>query len=438
MTINAGLCLVIFLVGLFGTAVLFKTPLGFATGIGALLLVMAIGAPLIGFSQAAFQGLDSFPLLAIALFIFSGYIMEFTGISALLIQWIDSFAGRLRGSTGAVTVLASTFFGMLTGSAVSTLSCIGNIMIPEMTKRGYTKSYTGALLAATCFLGILIPPSGPGIIYAQAANAKISAVWMATIVPGILFCVLYITVNYVKRRKVEEKVTEPLQLGPFLGHAGKTTLIAIPALIMPIIVFGGIYGGICTPTEAGAVTCVYGILYYLFRKKVQHIKMRKNLYEIAYTSASLIAVIGIMLAFANCAGRAIAQAGISTMIANLVISNITSKALFLLLVNIAYLFLGMIMDMNAAILIMVPLLMPAVTAMGIDPVHFGAITLVNLSVGLLTPPFAAGVFIASKMCETSFGSIVKDSLPFLAVGLIVIAVTTYCEPLIMWLPGLLG
>lgn len=419
-------------------AILLKVPVAYAIGAGTLGTLVAAKLPLMGIAQAAFSSLDSFPLLAVPFFIFAGALMQYSGISKSLLDFVDSFVGRLRGNLGAVTILGSAAFGVLTGSCMATISSIGNIMVPEMVKRGYRKSYAAAIIAASSFLGILIPPSVPGIIYGLSAGVSISQVWLCTIGPAFIFIIAFMIVNYFKHGRHEAKTTEPLRLGPYTANIGKSFLHAVPSLLMPLIIFGGIYGGIFTATEAGAAATLYGLLFFLIKLVIKREKMEMGLLQITVASAVSTATISMLIVFSSAAGRAISLIGIADAIAQVVQTHFQSPILFLLIVNVIFLVLGMLIDINAAIMIMVPLLMPSVNALGIDPVHFGAILLVNLSVGYITPPFACSIFVAQKIAGAKFGEVVKDCMPFVVLGLVVIVITTYFPAIATFIPSLLG
>ncbi len=432
------LSLIVFIVAFVGLSALFRIPVAFSIGIATLLLYVLNDINLVGFAQVCFSGLDTFTMLAVPFFIFAGSIMEYSGISDRLLQWVETLIGKIRGFTGAVCIVASALFGLLTGSIMSTLSAIGKMMIEKMKQKGYPKEYAAALAAASSFLGILIPPSAPGIAYALASGAKVTDVWMATVAPGILIIILYLIVNYIKCRKFEPVVErEPQPASVAIKRIGKSTWQAFPAMLMPILIYGTIYGGIGTATEAGAVSVAYGILYYGMKKFVLRRPVDKNMKEIALDSSHMMAVVGMLLVFAGLAGRVFTQIGIADAIADLV-SHYSNKYVYLLACNVIFLILGMFMDINPSILLMTPLLLPAAQSMGVDPAHFGAIMLVNLCFGNLTPPFAATCFVSSGMAGASFGGVIKQALPFLGVGLIAILFTTYCPEIVMWLPRVLS
>lgn len=427
--------LLIFLGLFFGLCLFLRVPAFVAMGIGAAGAFAYKGIPTTQMSQAIYNQLDSLPFLAIPMFIFAGAVMEQGQISDALIKWIRFFIGRFRGALGLVTIIASAAFGVITGSAMATISAIGRIMGPSLEKNGYTKAYIGALLSACGFLGIMIPPSIPGIIYGSASGESISDVWLSTIGAGVLFIVLYSIVNYLKVGRFEKKAEVPkLTPSKYIHEALVSTWSTLPAIIMPIIIFGGIYSGVFTPTEAGAVSVVYGLAYIVLRLILRRSNTNATvLMQSAIASALSTGTVVIMAAFANAAGRIITLAGVSSAMTQFVTTNIDNPLMYLLLVNIIYLFVGTFMEVNCAILILVPLLLPPARALGIDPIHFGAITLVNLSVGNLTPPFAQGIFMASKVVGASFVEIVSEIWPFLIVAFIVILVVTYFPPLSLFL-----
>lgn len=427
--------LFIFLALFFGFALFLRVPVAFSLGIGAAGAFAFNGLPINQMSQAIYNQLDSFTFLAIPMFILAGAIMEHGQISNALINWIKFFTGKVRGAMGLVTIISSAAFGVITGSAMATISAIGRIMGPSLEENGYSKPYIAALLSSCGFLGVMIPPSIPGIMYATASGESTPDVWLSTISAGILFVIAYGIINYFKMGRLEIK-EETIQrsTSEYTKAALKTTWTTLPALLMPIIIFGGIYSGAFTPTEAGAVSCVYGLLYILVRIILRKSKTSfKELYEAALAAAISTATVCILAAFANAAGRAITLAGVSVVLTEFVTSSIHNKYLYLFLVNIIYLFAGTFLELNSAVLILVPLLLPPAKALGIDPIHFGAITLVNLSVGNLTPPFAQGIFMATRVIKTTFVEVVQEIWPFLIASFVIILIVTYVPALSLFL-----
>ena len=429
---SAGTALLIFILSFLFFAMICKMPVAYGLGAASLLTFAACHLNTITVGQAAFNSLDSFSFLAIPFYIYAGTIMEHSGISKTLIDWIQGIIGRVRGALGIICTVACMAFGVLTGSAMATISAIGKVMAPEMEKHNYPRGYTSALLAATCFLGILIPPSVPGIMYALSSGQKISDVWMVTIGPAILFAIGYIIINYFRIGRHEDKAAMvKMTAGEYFSNLGSSTLRAIPAILMPVIIYGCIYGGICTPTEAGALSAVYGIVYWGLIKVFTKKKTTATFWKVAVLSGSATAAIGILNAFAGVSGKALTLAGVSSFLSSAVTSNISSRVGFLILVNVLFLFMGMFMDINATILIMTPLLLPVAETYGITPIHFGAIILVNMCVGFMTPPFAAGIFVSTRITGATFGETLKEIWPFIIVGLVVIAITTFCPGFLM-------
>src|SRR5699024_1722053 len=370
--------LILFLAVFLILSILLRVPVPFAMGWATLSVFFFVDLPFINIAQSSFSALNEFTLLAVPFFLWAGALIENCGISKLQLDMIDAFIGRIRGSTGFVAIVGSTAFGALSGSAMATIAAIGKIMVPEMVRKGYSKNYSSALIASTCFLGIMIPPSIPGIFYALAADQKITQVWLSTIVPGLLFGIGYIIINYIKQKDKEE-ITQKLTFSEYIINTGKKTGQAYAALIMPLIIFGGIYGGIFTPTEAGAVSAGYGVIYLLIKRFFKKEKNENTLWDIMMDTASLTGVVSILVIFSSVSGRAITLSGASDQLASFVTDNVNSPILFLILVNLLFLLMGTFLDINSSILLMTPLLLPSALQMGIDPIHFGAISLVNLS-----------------------------------------------------------
>ncbi|MGI6687961.1 MAG: TRAP transporter large permease [Christensenellales bacterium] len=436
---TASSALLLFIVAFMGLAILLKMPVSYALGTASLLVFAASKMNTVTLAQVSFSALDSFAFLAIPFYIYAGTLMEHVGISRMLISWIQSFVGRIRGALGIICVLACMAFGVLTGSAMATISAIGKIMAPEMIKENYPRPYISAMLAATSFLGILIPPSVPGIMYALSSGLKISEVWMVTVGPAFIFAFGYFIVNYFRVGRFEtKKERERVALSKRIKDKGIHTIRAFPALLMPLIIYGSIYGGICTPTEAGALSAVYGIIYYIVLWFVKREKITMSFSKIAAVSGASTAVIGLLNVYSGVAGKAITLAGVSNYLSSLIISNIESRTLFLILINVLFLFMGTFMDINATILIMTPLLLPVALHFNVTAIHFGAILLINMCVGFLTPPFAAGIFVSTKIAGASFSETVKESLPFLAVGLVAIVITTCFPGFLMFFVNLLN
>ena len=361
------------------------------------------------------------------------------GISSAIMNFLGAVFKRIRGSMGAVLVCTSMIFGAICGSSVATVSAIGGIMLPEMEKAGYDKRYTTALLSASGFLGILIPPSVPGIIYALSAGQKVTQVWMSTLLPGLALGLLYMIVNYLVYGRKQPKITEPFKFQPYMKEIRHNTPKAIVAFIMPLIIFGGVYGGIFTATEAGVVAVVYGliagwIIYPLLFKQ----KPENSLAKTTRMSAVTTVTIALLISSASIIGRMVAMGGITAKVETFLMGVSDSKYVFLIIVNLILILVGMFLETNCGILLFTPIFVPIAQAYGIDPIHFGAIMLLNLEIGLITPPFAANLFVGCKLSKLRIDEIMKPLLPFYACCLPVLLITTFWPEFSLWIPSITG
>ncbi len=429
--------LILFLAVFLGVSLILRIPVAFGIGIGGAVTFMVYGYSMNSFSQSAFYGLDNFSLLAIPFFLFAGAIMEYSGISKRIFDFIDSFVGRVRASTGTVAVFACALFGALTGSTQATIAAIGKIVFPEMDRRGYEPPYQAALMASAGFLGVLIPPSMTGIIYATASGISIADAWMCTLVPGIMLACMFSVVNYIHRRKVETKPTEPFSMAEYGKHIAVSTKNAVWALMMPVIIFGGIYGGVFTATEAGAISAMYGLIYYFIKRMKDPTSVSGSLKDMMMFTISLTGVILLIMSFANVACKAIAFSGVSQQLVTLITEHVSSPIVFLLIVNVLFIICGMFIDSNAAILLFVPLLTPIADAYGINQVQMAGIILVNLCAGAISPPFCVNVFVTTKLKKTQYVQVVHYIWPFLGCCVAVLLMMTFIPGLSTFLPNLL-
>lgn len=314
------------------------------------------------------------------------------------------------------------------------MAAIGQIVLPEMKKRGYSAAYAGAIVANSGMLGQLIPPSSVGIIYAMTTGLSISDVWLSTVGPGIVIVIAYSIYNYFARRKLEEKCQEKFELVPYVKNIGHNTKNAVWALLMPVIIFGGIYGGVFTPTEAGAVAAVYGIIYFFVKRAKDPNSVGGTFTQICTSSVGVVGSILLIMAFASAAGRALSFAGVGTMVQNIFLTYMSEPWQFMLATVILFTICGMIVDGNVAILLFIPLLTPMLSTYGIDPIYYAAIVLLVLEFGNVTPPFCVSLFMATKLSGASFGSVFKETIPFLvinyAVLIIAIAFPSLCTFLV--------
>jgi C4-dicarboxylate transporter DctM subunit len=358
--------------------------------------------------------------------------MEIGGLSKRLIRIANCLVGRFDGGLGLVVILACLFFGAVSGSAPATTAAIGGIMIPEMIKQKYDKTYSTALVAASGGLGVIVPPSIPFVVYGCTVGVSIGTLFMAGFVPAVLIALLLMVIHMIiaKRQGYKgsaERVT-PRQFG-------KIVLDGIPALLMPVIILGGIYGGIFTPTEAAIVAVVYGIIVGMFVYKELNFK---SLLGVLDKNVSFIGSIMFVLAPATILGSLFALMNIPAQLSELLANISQNKYVILLIINLVLLFVGMIMDSISAIVILAPTLMAALKQFGVDPIHFGIIMTTNLAIGMITPPVAANLFVASGLTGIPIENITKKIWPFIFAMLAALLVISFVPAVSMWLPGVLA
>lgn len=405
-------------------------PVAYAFGFGALIAFSSVGD--IGqIPGIAYRSIDSFPLLAIPFFLLAGEIMRSGGVSARLVHFVSLFVGRVRGGMGATLLGASAIFGAISGSSVATVSAMGSIMTPEMEKRGYPRSYVGGLTSVAGLLGILIPPSIPMVVYGIAANVSISSLFLGGLSAGLLLLVAMVAVNLLWARGKPQLQDRGLATAgdradrrlsvTALGQVGAS----VPALVMPGVILGGIYSGVFTPTEAGAVACLYGLLVGLliYRElRPQHVP------SVLARSILATAPILLIIALGGVFSRALTLSGIPVELTQWVAGMDVAPWLVLLAVNVLLLAVGCFVEENTAIIILAPLLLPIVTPLGVDPVHFGVIMVLNLGIGLATPPMAPNVFVAARACGIDFHRIVGTTGLFLLTAALPVLVVVNLVP----------
>ncbi|WP_286973943.1 TRAP transporter large permease [Acetomicrobium sp. UBA5826] len=406
-----------------------RVPIAFAMCCGVMIAMAMANIDYAIIPPAIFGGIDSFAFLAVPAFIFAGDLMASGGISNALLKFIGAIIGRIRGSLGAVAIVASALFGTITGSSLATISAIGGIMMPEMIKAGYSKEYTTTLMAASGFLGILIPPSVPGVIYAITAGLPVLDVWLCTVGPGILLTIMYIIVNYIHVGRRQQLQVKKFSIVTYFHDITNALPPALLALLVPIIIFGGVYGGVFTATEAGAVAVAVAILIgWILYPKIFKILPDQRLWKTARSSTVSSASIMMVIGVAHAVSQMIAYTGIPIKLTEFMTGLTQSQGVFLIIVNILLLIVGMFLETNTSILLFTPILGPLASAYGVNPLHFAAIMLLNLEIGMITPPFAINLFTACRMTNVTMNKIVKDLLPFLAVCFIVLLITTYFPP----------
>lgn len=410
---------------------LLTVPVAVAIGLSSSAALIMIDMPIGFVVQQYFTGLNSFTLLAIPFFILAGALMESTGISQQIVDFVGSMVGHHSGGYAIVLIVACMFFGALSGSAAATVAAIGGIMVPHMVKKGYDARFSTATAAASAGLAVIIPPSISMILYCVATNVSITKLFTAGIIPGILLGLTEI----VYARLVCKK-------NGFTGDEKKsgaercaTFKKAIWALFMPIIILGGIYGGFFTATEASAVAVAYAMIVGFF---VYRTLTLKKLFETFKEAAIMVTVIMLVLSTAQLFAYILTYANVPTTVANWFIGFAANKYMFLVLINFFLLIVGMFFDPGPGMIILAPILAPAASAFGIDLVHFGLIMVINFSIGAITPPFAVNLFVASQIGGLKYEQIVRPILPYILLLIVDLLIITYIPPISLFLPGLMG
>ncbi len=395
-------------------------PVGISLGLGMVAVAMGFHTTNLGFlAQSMYSGFESLPLTAIPCFMLAGAVMETGGLSKRLVNVADKMFGNTTGGLGTVTVVACLFFGAISGSGPATVAAIGGIMIPYMVKAKYDKTYATGLSAVAGGLGVIMPPSIPLVVYGVATNTSIGDLFLAGVVPAFIVAAFLTGVNVIRSK----------QLGyhgngiPFsLKELFKAIWDAKWALLMPLLILGGIYGGIFTPTEAAVIATFYGIIIGLFVYKELSLK---SLWNMLVKNTSFVG--GVMLTFAPAAamGAVLSLLRIPQGLTEALFAISNSKWVVLLIVNVFLIFVGMVMDTTSANIIFSPILLAALKPYGIDPIHFGLIMTVNLAIGFVTPPVAANLFVASGMTGIPLDKIVKKAFPFIVAMFIALMILVY-------------
>ena len=409
-----------------------NVPVGIALGISTMgALIYSGSLSLNSIPQALVTSCDSFPILAIPLFILSGDLMGAGGVSSRILNVCNVFFGRITGGIAIVTVLVCMFFAAVSGSGPATVAAVGTMVVPTMLKLGYDKPFVLALVATAGSIGVIIPPSIPMVIFGVSTGASVTSLFMGGFFPGLLIGIALIAYCYIhcKRRGFTGTAD------PFTRKAALEALWdAKWALINPVIILGGIYAGIFTPTEAAAVAAVYAFICGAFLHR--ELTLQKFIKAIS-TSCSTTATTMVILGCATAFSKVITLEQIPTMVANGLMAISENKYIILLLINGLLLIVGCFMDTTPAILILAPILMPVAASIGVDPIHFGLIMVANLAIGFITPPLGINLFVASRIADSPMEVILKGIVPFIAVMLGCLALITFIPEIVMFLPNLM-
>jgi C4-dicarboxylate transporter, DctM subunit len=408
-------------------------PIGYAMICGSIVYLLIAGQDLSIAAEQLLQGLrGSFVLLAIPLFILSAELMNVGSLSNRLLSFCNAIVGRFRGGLAHVNVVQSVIFAGMSGSAIADAAGVGRLIISMMTRDGhYTNSYAAAITAASAVVGPIIPPSIPMVLFALVSDASIGYLFIGGAIPGLLMAAALMGINTVMARRKGFPVEEPVALRalPLI------TLRAFPALMMPVILLGGIYGGITTPTEAAAIAAAYAFLIsILLYRDVS----AKQAYEAVLASARSSASIGILIGGALVFNYVVTIENIPNSLRAIIAGYDLSPIGFLLLVNITLLILGCLLEGITILLVIVPIFIPTATALGVDMVHFGVVVVVNLMIGLITPPYGLLLFVVANVAHEKLLPIIRDIFPFLLALLIALALITLAPDLVLWLPRLVG
>jgi len=379
-----------------------------------------------------YNGIDSFPLLAVPFFILAGELMNSGGITARIVRFSQSLVGHVRGGLAHVNILSSMLFAGISGSAVADASAIGKMMVPAMEANGYKRSFAAAVTAAAAVVGPIIPPSGIMILYGFVMNVSIGALFAGGIVPGMMMGLGLMAVTHLLAGRHNLPIASRRATW---GERGRALSGAVLALLMPLILLGGMLSGLFTATEAAAVAAVYALIVTLFvLRTLSFTELRRVFVSTAIQSGVILLLVGAAVTF----GWLVTVSGMAERMASLLIGITDNPLLLLLLLNFLLFFLGMFLDAGPAILILGPVLAPIFTSLGVDPVHFALVMCINLTVGLATPPMGLVLFVTASVANERVEAIVRSMLPFLAVEVVVILLVTYFPALTLTVPRWLG
>ena len=398
---------------------LINVPIGFGLSIAAIIFLLFKGtAPLSVVPLNLFSGASSFPLLAIPLFILAGGLMDTSGISLRLVNMANSLVGFIRGGLAMVTVVATMIQSEISGSSVADAAAIGNVVIPAMESRGYSRTLSAAIVSNAASAAILIPPSIPMIIYAWMAEVSVAKLFLAGFLPGFIACGAMMGLCYYYARKYNL----PVEQGFSLRGVGRSTIQAFWALMIPMVIWGGIFLGIATATEVAALAVLAALLIGVFIYRELPLR---DLHRILRDSVSQTAVVMLIVASSAVLGWYLTSEQIPQKFARMILETTSNKYLILLFLNVFFFVAGMFLHSAAAIILIVPIVMPLIRQIGVDPVHFGIIVTINLGVGQQTPPVATVLFTTAAIARVSFWEVFKQGWPFTLVLALVTLLVTY-------------
>lgn len=410
---------------------LIGAPIVIALGGSAMLVYLLSGDDYVSLVQTAWNAVDSFPIMALPAFILSGALMQASGISRRLVHIAELMAGPMAGGLGFSAILASMFFGAISGSGPATTAAVGMLMIPALADKGYNKGYAAALTASSGGLGVVIPPSIPMVIYGVTASESIGSLFIAGVIPGIMLAGGLMVVNYIISKKngyVGVESHEP-------GELKAACIDGIWAILAPIVILGGIYSGLFTPTEAAVVSVFYTLLVGKFiYKELTLDGLKESLSSTTWLTGRVLIIMFAATAF----GRILVENDTPTMIANAMLAMTDNLALIWLVVILFLILIGMFMETLATIMIVTPVLLPVMVQFGVDPIHFGVVLVCCCEIGFSTPPLGENMFISSSIAKVTIEEISVKALPFVLVEILVVFLMSYFPQTVLWLPNLIG
>ena len=416
---------------IFLVLLLIGVPIAFSLGLSSLFYLFTNNIPLTVISQKFYSGMDSFTLLCIPGFMLAGALMNGGGITRRILNFCNSFLGHFRGSLALVNIVASMVFAGISGTAIADVCSLGSMLIPAMVDDGYDDDFSVAVTAASSVVGPIIPPSVPMVIAGSCVSISVGKMFQAGIIPGILLGMALCIPTYI----ISVKRNYPRHDRAGWKVRLETTKDAIWAMLMPVILLGGTLSGVFTPTEASIVTCVYALVVGVFvYKEIQITDVPRIVWENIRACASIIVLIGL----ANVFAYILTAERIPQMVANSILSITDNRIVVILLINVVLLFVGMFMESLAAILITFPVLLPVATAVGMEPVHFALMAILNLMLGLTTPPVGMCVCTGAQIGKISAFKAFKATIPFLATSLIVLMLVSFIPQLTLWIPSILN
>lgn len=410
-----------------------NVPVGIAIGLSCVVTILTFGTLSdLYVAQTLVSATDSFPIMAIPLFILAGDLMGAGGVSRRILAVASAFFGRVTGGLAIVTVVVCMFFAAVSGSGPATVAAVGSMVIPTMLEAGYSRSFVLALVAAAGSIGVIIPPSIPMVLYGVSTGTSISNMFLGGVLPGLLIGMVLILYAYFYSRKMGWKGTEE----PF---EGRRTLCLVWeakwALLNPVIILGGIYAGIFTPTEAAAVAAVYAFVCGVF---IHRELSPRDIFKVISGSCATTGTVMVILGCASTFARILTIEQIPVAIADFMLQFSSSPAVMLLVILVLLLVVGCVMDTTPAILVLSPILYPVATSMGIDAVHFGIVMVVSLAIGFITPPLGINLFVAARIGNAPLGTVIKGIVPFVTAMVLTLLVIAYVPALSLMLISLLS